>query len=96
MIHEQAHADKWERLVLFAFTITSQIIRFLKFEKVVGAIVVKDIPAPFNNFLAVFVKFCLDEVIFFGEYGKSPVNVVQFKGRLFEEGRGLPVSRQLR
>ena len=69
--------------MLLAFAITPQLIRLFKLEEVVGTVVIKDIPAPLKNFLAVFVKLCLDEVIFFGEYGKGAVYVVQLKRWFF-------------
>ena len=79
--------------MLFAFSVPAQIISFFQFKEVIGAVVIKDIFSAFYNLLAVFVKLGLYKIVLFRKNRKRPVDVMELKGRLFDEFGSLSVGR---
>ena len=78
--------------MLFTFPISAEVIFLFQLKVIVGAVIEKDILAPFHEILAVFVKLCLNEIILLGQNRQCTVNVMQFKRRLFQEQSGLLVG----
>jgi hypothetical protein len=87
VVHEHAHPDDREGLVLFAPAILPQVICFLYFKEKVRAVVIEDILSAFNDSMAVLIEPGLDKVVLGREDAERTVDVVELEGRLlYKEG----------
>ena len=77
--------------MFFAFSILLISVLLFDLEIVVGTIIVEDAVVPFSEKEAVFVDFCLDEIEFFREDGKSTVNIMEFISRRLQKLSGSSV-----
>jgi len=94
-IHEEPHRNDWQRAVLLADAVLLVILRFFNFKIKVGAVIIDDLCFALCNCHTVFEESALDIARFGGEDRQSPVNLVQFKIRLFNKAFGVLVRTQL-
>ena len=71
--------------MFFGKTIFPEFIFFLYFEVIVCAVIIENFLFSFNNRLRVFIKFSLEEVIFFGDNLQGSVNLMKTTIRLLQK-----------
>ena len=87
-VHKKPHAYDWQWPVFLAFAELFIVPGSIHFKVEVCAIVIDDLCIAFLQGRSVLKETALDIVRFFCDYGQSAINVVKFKGRLFQESFG--------